>query len=134
MGNITELCDGEELTFKRELKSGTFQGKKEHDTLAKYKTDGFLVSNLEAEEDDELIANMDLKSTIGRGGSHKYNIYSENKETEGDFDLNKISEVDPINEDSRRDSSLKDLKFSDEDSNSSEEEDRRRPIEIDFNF
>jgi hypothetical protein len=100
LGNITELCDAEELTFQRELKSGTFQSTKAKKMAPKHKTDGFLVSNLEAEDDEELIANMELKKRPERGGSHNFNIYSERKDKQGDFDLNKISEVDIINEES----------------------------------
>ena len=80
---------------------------------------------------------MKLNRKPERGGSHNFNIYSEKKGLDGDFDLNKISEVDTINEESQRDSSVKDLKFSDdEESGSSDGEygDRRRAVEVDFDF
>ena len=78
---------------------------------------------------------MELKKRPERGGSHNFNIYSERKDKQGDFDLNKISEVDIINEESQKEESIKDLKFSDDEEDSDEDDDgRRRAVEVDFDF
>lgn len=140
LGNITELCDAENLSFQRELKSGTFQSSKNRVKHEKHKTDGFLVSNLDIEEEDDddpySIGNLDARRRPG-GGSENFHVYSRKKghEDEGDFNLNNISEVDTINEVSHKEESMKDLKFSDdEDDSDNGDGDRRRAVEVDFDF
>jgi hypothetical protein len=58
------------------------------------------VHNLEAEDDEELIANMELQKRQVRGGSHNFNIISNKRGVDDDFDLNRITEVSTVNEES----------------------------------
>lgn len=145
LGNITELCDAEQLIFRRELKSGTFQSQKPQNSIQKYKTDGFLVSNIEIEDDEDdndgIMSNMDIKRKVERGGSHNFNIYSNRQDKEGDFDFhNKKNKFEPIKEESMHESSVKDLQFSDDEddgdqySRGSGDGGRRRAGEVDFDF
>lgn len=136
-GNITELCGAEKLSFDKELNLEALNYKKKAvNAQVKNKTDGFLVSNLEVEEDDALVAQVQKDSRPVVGGSHKFKLYSESNQgniDDGDFDLNKISETDIDLEASRKTESYNDIQYSDE-SDSNDSGDRRRAQEVDFDF